>query len=117
MNRIKEALDHFSRVTGWTTNTEKSTIFIAGIANTVKSKLLEIIGYKRVTASLMHVKADEEECMVWHRELGHPSFNTLKKLVPTISRHTDDCLICPLAKKTRLPFPLPMIESTCIFDL
>lgn len=30
------------------------------------------ISDEKVTASLMHVKADEEECMIWHRRLGHP---------------------------------------------
>lgn len=72
---------------------------------------------EQVTASLMHVKADKEECMAWYRRLGHPSFNTLKKLIPTISKHTDECLICSLAKETRVPFPLSMTRSTCIIGL
>lgn len=45
VQRIKEALDHFSKTTGLIANTEKSSIFIAGVSEEVKVRLLELTGY------------------------------------------------------------------------
>lgn len=56
---------------------------------------------------------------LWHQRLGHPS-NKVFQLFPFVknkSCNTDKCLICPLAKQTRSPFPLSFISSKVCFDL
>ncbi|KAH0706124.1 hypothetical protein KY289_011200 [Solanum tuberosum] len=70
-----------------------------------------------VEAQLMHFKTTKDETVLWHRRLGHPSFATLRKLVPTTDNHLDDCLVCPLAKQTRLPFPVSSTRSSSMFEL
>lgn len=56
---------------------------------------------------------------LWHQRLGHPSKKVFQ-LFPfskTKSCDTNKCLICPLAKQTRSPFPLSSISSKVCFDL
>jgi hypothetical protein len=58
---------------------------------------------------------------VWHNRLGHPSklpSQFLSKLIPSFvydSQHS--CEVCPLAKQTRLSFPISSIQSTKFFEL
>ncbi|KAL0350510.1 UNVERIFIED_CONTAM: Retrovirus-related Pol polyprotein from transposon RE2 [Sesamum radiatum] len=56
--------------------------------------------------------------VLWHRRLGHPSFNVLKH-VPEVKSidPTDICMICPLAKQSRLPFSTCAIQSKRVFEL
>jgi hypothetical protein len=59
--------------------------------------------------------------ITWHQRLGHPSkapSQLLSKQIPSFifgSPHL--CEICPLAKQSRLPFPLSSIQSLHPFDL
>ncbi|MEX5538836.1 GAG-pre-integrase domain-containing protein, partial [Pseudomonas syringae] len=57
----------------------------------------------------------------WHRRLGHPSpqhLHLLAKQSLDVSSHLNKpCDVCPLAKQTRLPFPLSHIASKHIFEL
>lgn len=69
------------------------------------------------SAKLMHIKTNDDEGMLWHNRLGHPSSTTLKKLVSINDRHINDCVVCPLAKQTRLPFPVSTTRSSSVFEL
>ncbi|KAG5547669.1 hypothetical protein RHGRI_013386 [Rhododendron griersonianum] len=57
----------------------------------------------------------------WHHRLGHPSHVCLRlisKANSSISVPFENfCNVCPLAKQTRLPFPLSSISSTFPFQL
>ncbi|KAM2714488.1 hypothetical protein EV2_044230 [Malus domestica] len=58
---------------------------------------------------------------LWHQRLGHLSNTTLRHLSTCIKNlnfcSIDDCLICPLAKQTRAPFPLSSITTKAPFEL
>lgn len=58
---------------------------------------------------------------LWHRRLGHPSRDRLRLLtshIPDISVPISEyCGICPLAKQTRIPFPLSTKRSLEPFNL
>lgn len=58
---------------------------------------------------------------LWHWRLGHPAFSLspqLKVLDNTISiSNKCTCIVCPLAKQTRLPFPNSMISTSFCFEL
>ena len=45
---------------------------------------------------------DSDDALLWHKQLGHPSFNYLKKLIPSLnfSNISEQCDICQLAKHT-----------------
>ena len=66
-----------------------------------------------------HTKASNPS--FWHQHLGHPS----AKVTPLFNSscfwnkacNTNKCLICPLAKQTRLPFPSSSITTESSFDL
>jgi hypothetical protein len=56
----------------------------------------------------------------WHHRLGHPSpacLRFISKSNKSISPFDNFCSVCPLAKQTRLSFPLSSISSTIPFQL
>ncbi|KAL0297014.1 UNVERIFIED_CONTAM: Retrovirus-related Pol polyprotein from transposon RE1 [Sesamum radiatum] len=56
--------------------------------------------------------------VLWHRRLGHPSMSVLKHTpIPNSSSTIADCMICPMAKQTRLPFATSSIQSKDVFEL
>lgn len=58
---------------------------------------------------------------LWHMRLGHPSASRLKLVSPLLSSNNisfdNNCTVCPMAKQTRLPFPLSSITTHAPFDL
>lgn len=58
---------------------------------------------------------------LWHMRLGHPSSSRLKlvsSLLPSNNIPCDNnCTDCPMAKQTRLRFPLSLISTHAPFDL
>ena len=58
---------------------------------------------------------------LWHQCLGHRSSSRLKLAVPSFCSSdvscTDHCHVCPMAKQTRLPFPISSITINVPFDL
>ena len=56
----------------------------------------------------------------WHQRLGHPS-NKAFALFPSFSTNNscdvNDCLVCPLAKQTRSPFPSSEISTKSPFEM
>lgn len=56
-----------------------------------------------------------------HRRLGHLSNKILSFLSKNVSEicnsDLEECLVCPLAKQTRIPFPTSQISSTAPFAL
>ena len=73
--------------------------------------------------SLSSVKHTEKNLHIWHCRLGHPSFyrmSFLSDIVPNVSHSSDDnhvCIVCPLVKQKRLPFPHNNHLSPCAFDI
>ncbi|KAM1740735.1 hypothetical protein ACFX12_010944 [Malus domestica] len=56
---------------------------------------------------------------LWHQRLGHSS-HKVTSLLPLFNNKACDlekCLICPLAKQTRSPFPLSSISTKSCFEL
>ena len=55
---------------------------------------------------------------IWHQRLGHvpnPILRQINKALPIdVNSH---CLVCPLAKQSRIPFPLSQSISQYPFDL
>src|SRR5688572_21230754 len=45
VQRVMEALGHFSSVTGLVANEEKSNIFLAGVAESVQAEILDLTGF------------------------------------------------------------------------
>jgi hypothetical protein len=58
---------------------------------------------------------------LWHRRLGHLSNKVLSYLSNNVSEicssNSEQCLVCPLAKQTRIPFPTSHISSIAPFAL
>ena len=58
---------------------------------------------------------------LWHSRLGHPSdmkVHALSHLFPFLQHCcTKDCIVCPLAKQKRLPFPFDNKRAIHSFDL
>ncbi|KAL5753491.1 hypothetical protein ACOSP7_021711 [Xanthoceras sorbifolium] len=58
---------------------------------------------------------------LWHMRLGHPSPSRLKLASFLLSSNNisydNNCTVCPMAKQTRLPFPLSSISTHAPFDL
>ncbi|KAK4384958.1 Retrovirus-related Pol polyprotein from transposon RE1 [Sesamum angolense] len=56
--------------------------------------------------------------VLWHRRLGHPSLSVLKHVPDVKSIDTSTtCMVCPLAKQSRLPFSTCEIHSKNPFEL
>ncbi|XP_019238037.1 PREDICTED: uncharacterized protein LOC109218155 [Nicotiana attenuata] len=58
--------------------------------------------------------------LIWHRRLGHAPLDAIKR--HDVLRHLEEgehhpCTVCPLAKQTRLPFPLSNTMSKSAFEL
>ena len=58
---------------------------------------------------------------LWHKRLGHASLSKMKR-IPELKlcteQHMDQvCLTCPMAKMTRLPFPVSTSHASKRFDL
>ncbi|XP_070013095.1 uncharacterized protein [Nicotiana sylvestris] len=56
---------------------------------------------------------------LWHKRLVHVSLSTLKKMKEfqfvELDKSEGHCVVCPLAKRSRLPFPLSNTVSTTYF--
>ena len=76
-----------------------------------------------VCSSSLGVSSDSYSMSMnlWHKRLGHTSSVTISKLLGPTSTHWDKCIkscnVCPLAKQTRLSFPLNITTSECYFQL
>ena len=70
-------------------------------------------------ASLSSIKQPSHD--IWHYRLGHPSTSRISLLhacIPKISCKPENvCLICPMEKQHKLPFPISISVSKSPFDL
>lgn len=61
--------------------------------------------------AILMAKMTDSKCMPWHKRMGHSSFKVLKQL-PLVNKEEavvcDTCPVCPIAKQTRLPFPVSL---------
>ena len=57
--------------------------------------------------------------LLWHQRLGHASYRTLHHLpvCTNLPVQSPLCHICPLAKQSRLPFPISTIRTSNCFDI
>lgn len=88
-------------------------------------RLMKMIGMGTERDGLYHFANTRNACCqvatstssshIWHQRLGHLSNKALSFLsnnIPEIcSSNLEPCLICPLAKQTRAPFPASSISS------
>lgn len=58
---------------------------------------------------------------LWHYRLGHMPLSSMRNiasiLVSSISNFTDPCVICPMARQSKLPFPSSSISTKSVFEL
>ena len=57
--------------------------------------------------------------LLWHQRLGHASYRTIHHLPVCIHLpvQSHPCHVCPLAKQSRLPFPISTIRTSNCFDI
>ncbi|XP_015162805.1 uncharacterized protein [Solanum tuberosum] len=73
-----------------------------------------------VSMSTSLINADSSNLSLWHRRLGHVSFHTLRKLgcfTNASPTSVVPCIVCPLAKQSRLPFPLSNTTTSTCFHI
>ncbi|KAL4368164.1 hypothetical protein GQ457_05G014050 [Hibiscus cannabinus] len=63
-----------------------------------------------------------DSSMLWHARLGHSSSSTMNKLSQlhcnsSQSDHIKHCGVCPLAKQSRLPFPISSSRESIPFSI
>ncbi|KAL5856724.1 hypothetical protein ACOSQ3_004182 [Xanthoceras sorbifolium] len=64
--------------------------------------------------------SSNRDIMLWHHKLGHPSYNYLKRLFPSLFNKTSvpfECEICQIAKHTRTSFPTKSYIPSTPFHL
>ncbi|GKB21608.1 retrovirus-related pol polyprotein from transposon TNT 1-94, partial [Tanacetum coccineum] len=91
----------------------------------VVSKLMQDSMQKFFLSALGNLKFDNkvprDSYGLWHHRLGHVSDTKLKCMndlpVSLIKTSSDNCLSCPMAKFTKLPYSSSVSHSTCIFEL
>lgn len=68
---------------------------------------------------MTHNNENLNNTLLWHNMLGHPSARVLQQfcLTSTSNDICKKCSICPLAKQTRLSFPLSFSKTSSIFDM
>jgi len=57
---------------------------------------------------------------LWHYRLGHMPMSNMKKVFPistSCSKFSFPCIICPMARQSKLPFPSSNISTTSVFEL
>lgn len=60
----------------------------------------------------------DSQSLRWHYRMGHLSFRVLKELYKDATSYAcNNCPICPLAKQTKLPFPISVSRTNVVFDL
>lgn len=64
----------------------------------------------------------KNEFEIWHKRLGHASTEVVSRLLKDQNTFVSldnklDCVVCPLAKQHRLPFPLSNHTTVAIFEL
>ncbi|XP_075083645.1 uncharacterized protein LOC142167379 [Nicotiana tabacum] len=66
-----------------------------------------------------HTTSLPDSAVVWHRRLGHAPIDVIRKLdaLSTLKTGTQYCPVCPVAKQTKLHFPLSTSVSQSAFDL
>lgn len=75
----------------------------------------------RPSVSSLSARAGDSNLELWHHRLGHAPFETINKLLKqsniSLRDNGSNCMTCPLAKQTKLPFPLNSHGVSSIFDL
>ncbi|XP_019251379.1 PREDICTED: uncharacterized protein LOC109230324 [Nicotiana attenuata] len=75
----------------------------------------------RINALNAVIKTSRDSSEVWHNRLGHPSASVMRHVVGLNNKNSEvsheNCLICPLAKQTRLKFPLSKSRTEISFHL
>ncbi|XP_075080013.1 uncharacterized protein LOC142165336 [Nicotiana tabacum] len=83
-----------------------------------KSKVLHT-SCTSTCSSISIPKGINSDVKLWHIILGHILFSAMKKFsfISSIPNSNCICEICPLARQSRLPFPLSSNKSTTVFEL
>ncbi|XP_019240116.1 PREDICTED: uncharacterized protein LOC109220107 [Nicotiana attenuata] len=81
---------------------------------------LYILKWKEKPIEAMVTKGNDESSL-WHMRLGHPSIMAMKHIPALKNKAVDsiqcNCEVCPLAKQSRLKFPLSRSKTDCLFHL
>lgn len=70
------------------------------------------------TSSSSYFDSNVKEKM-WHYRLGHMSMSNMKKVFPistSCSKFSSPCIIYPMARQSKLPFPSSNISTTSVFE-
>ncbi|CAM8925259.1 unnamed protein product [Rhodiola kirilowii] len=74
-------------------------------------------------ACSLEIRNQKNEVELWHNRLGHAPFAVLDLLLQNKSprvvckQSQFSCTVCPMAKQTKLSFPLSNHQSVAVFDL
>lgn len=61
-----------------------------------------------------------EDAEIWHKRLGHVPMPVIRKISMFKNKNSfvlDHCDVCPLARQTRVPFPISTSRETGVFHL
>lgn len=103
-------LDLFNGKVKWIGREQGSLYLIEGTTND---------GKLSASVKSIHMTSSNKKQELWHMRLGHPSF-TVMKHIPELQKHIgaaldNNCHIFPLAKQTRVQFPLSSSKTSFIF--
>nr|GEU85307.1 hypothetical protein [Tanacetum cinerariifolium] len=105
LGRLKEGLYHLLNVPA----DKVDSIFLSLVHTSLQRFSLSIVGNKSIKGSYG----------LWHHRLGHVSdvkMNQIHEILVSKSSH-DNCLSCPMAKYTKLPYFISESRSTNLFEL
>lgn len=70
--------------------------------------------------TLSAVRRVDEDPVLWHQRLGHVPIGVIKRIKEFRALDNfaiDQCIICPQARQTRVPFPVSNTKVDDVFDL
>nr|GEV04349.1 retrovirus-related Pol polyprotein from transposon TNT 1-94 [Tanacetum cinerariifolium] len=105
LGRLKEGLYHLVNVPAY----KVDSVFSSLVKTSMQKFSLSAVGNKSI----------KDSYGLWHHRLGHVSDVKLKQIHETSvskSNH-DNCLSCPMAKFTKLPYSISESYSTSVFEL
>nr|GEZ66931.1 hypothetical protein [Tanacetum cinerariifolium] len=72
---------------------------------------------QKVSQDFQAYISPNNEHILWHRRLGHPSEYTFSKITPCLPKGMHDCESCHYSKSTRLPFNSSLSKTDQAFEL
>ena len=82
---------------------------------------IDVLGQSSPTVCNSTSYPKDSELLLWHKRMGHPTFQYLKHLFPSLCSNKTlldfQCEVCELAKHHRVPFPKSKYKPSIQFTL